>query len=72
MSLFKLLKIVAKKVMSKRKGKRRKPEEPRTVGGVSKLPSQKLLDDITRSVNKDTKNFPRRPRSGKDRRNRPS
>ena len=67
-ALFELLTTVAKKVLSKRKGKRRKPDEPKTVGGVSKLPSQKLIDDINRSVNKDTKNFPRRPRSGKDRR----
>jgi len=67
-ALFKLLTTVAKKVLSRRKGKRRKPDEPKTVGGVSKLPSQKLIDDINRSVDKDTKNFPRRPRSGTDRR----
>jgi len=67
-AIFELLKIVVKKVMSKRKGKRRKPDEPKTVDGVSKLPSQKLIDDIKRSVDKDIKNFPRRPRSGTDRR----
>ena len=67
-ALFKLLTTVAKKVLSRRKGKRRKPDEPKTVDGVSKLPSQKLIDDMMRSVDKDTKNFPRRPRSGTDRR----